>query len=202
MVFDEVVTYRINYGGAQEDYSVKPDLTALGKIIGGGFPIGALAGKTEIMQVLNPREKVLRHPHSGTFSANPISTTAGRIAMEMFDEQAILKLNALTMKARSQIEESIKIADVPMSITGAGSMFRLHFQKNPPSLYRDAYQSKETTAIIKELLDYLFFKENLVMINTLACMFSTTLTQNDVDRLSEGLLNGLKHVKTKIEQLS
>jgi glutamate-1-semialdehyde 2,1-aminomutase len=202
LVFDEVITYRVNYSGAQDNYSVKPDLTALGKIIGGGFPVGALAGKAEIMKVLDPTEKILRHPHSGTFSANPISMTAGRVAMELFDEQAVLDLNALTMIARNQIEESIKIADVPVSITGAGSMFRLHLQESPPKGYREINQTSEAKAIITELLDHLFFNENIIMINTLASMFATTLTQSDVDRLSEGLLNGFKLVKPKIEQLS
>jgi len=202
LAFDEVVTYRVNYAGAQDGYSVKPDLTALGKIIGGGFPIGAVAGRSDIMQVLDPRQTFLRHPHSGTFSANPISTTAGRIAMEIYDKQAVLDLNALAMTARKQIEESIKIADVPVCITGAGSMFRLHFQEKAPNTYREAYQNKEVKAIISEMDDYLFFKENIIMINTMACMFATTLTQNDVDQLSESILNALKFVKPKIELLS
>jgi len=202
MVFDEVVTYRVNYSGAQYNYTVKPDLTALGKIIGGGFAIGAVAGKNEIMQVLDPRQTFLRHPHSGTFSANPISTTAGRIAMEMFDKQAVSNLNALTKIARKQVEESIKIADVPVSITGVGSMFRLHFREKAPTSYREAYQSKEIKEIINDLIDYLFLEENIIMINTCSCMFATTLTQQNVDRLSEALLNGLKLVKPKIEQLT
>ena len=202
LAFDEVVTYRVNYAGMQDTYSVKPDLTAMAKIIGGGFAIGAVAGKSEIMQVLDPRETFLRHPHSGTFSANPVSTTAGRIAMELFDEQAVLKLNALAITARAQIEESIKIADVPVSITGAGSMFRLHFQENAPNSYREAYQNKETKAVINELIDYLFFKENIIVINTMACMFATTLTRNDVDRLAEALLRGLKIMKPKIDALT
>jgi glutamate-1-semialdehyde 2,1-aminomutase len=198
MVFDEVVTYRINYRGAQDSYTVKPDLTAMGKMIGGGFPIGALAGRSEIMEVLDPRRKILRHPHSGTFSANPISTTAGRIAMELFDEEAVLKLNALTNTAKHQIKESIKIADVPISITGAGSMFRLHLQANTPTNYREAYHTKEKKVLINELLDYMFLKENIIMINTCACMFATTLTLKEVDRLSEALLNGFKLIKPKL----
>ena len=202
LVFDEVITYRVNYSGAQDSYSVKPDLTALGKIIGGGFPVGAVVGKTEIMKVLDPTEKVLRHPHSGTFSANPVTMTAGRVAMELFDEQAVLNLNALAMTARKQIEESIKIADVPVSITGAGSMFRLHFQENAPETYREINQTKEVKALVNKLLDYLFFEENIIMINTMACMFATTLTQDNVDQLSEALLRGLKLVKPKIEQLA
>ena len=201
MIFDEVVSYRVNYAGAQCNYTVKPDMTAMGKIIGGGFPVGALAGKAEIMGVLDPRGTFLKHPHSGTFSANPISMTAGRVAMELFDEQAVLDLNAFAMTARNQIEEVIKIVDVPMCITGAGSMFKLHFQEKAPNKYRDAYQNKETRAVIDELLDYLFLKENIIMINTLACMFATTLTQENIDHLSDALLRGLKIMKPKIEQL-
>jgi len=202
MVFDEVVTYRVNYAGAQESYTVKPDLTAMGKMIGGGFPIGALAGKSEIMEVLDPRSKVLRHPHSGTFSANPISTTAGRIAMELFDEEAVLNLNDLTATAIHQIEESIKIADVPVSITGAGSMLRLHLQERKPTCYREAFHCKEKKELINELLDYLFLEENIIMINTGACMFATTIKQKEVDRLSEALLNGFRLIKPKLDQLN
>jgi glutamate-1-semialdehyde 2,1-aminomutase len=201
MVFDEVVTYRVNYGGKQDSFTAKPDLTAIGKMIGGGFPIGALAGKKEIMEVLDPRGKILRHPHSGTFSANPISTTAGKVAMELFDREAVLKLNTLTKKAIHQIEESIRIADVPVSVTGSGSMFRLHLQANKPTCYREAFHTKEKKALITELLDYLFLEENIIMINTCACMFSTTLTQKEVDRLSEALLRGFRLIKPKLEPL-
>ena len=116
LVFDEVVTFRVNYGGAQEKYSVSPDITALGKIIGGGFPVGAIAGRADVMKVLDPRESNLKFPHSGTFSANPITMTAGFVAMELFDKDAVLKLNALTNNAVKQIEEVIRIADVPVSI--------------------------------------------------------------------------------------
>jgi len=174
----------------------------MGKMIGGGFPIGALAGKSEIMEVLDPRSKVLRHPHSGTFSANPISTTAGRIAMELFDEEAVLNLNDLTATAIHQIEESIKIADVPVSITGAGSMLRLHLQERKPTCYREAFHCKEKKELINELLDYLFLEENIIMINTGACMFATTIKQKEVDRLSEALLNGFRLIKPKLDQLN
>jgi len=201
LVFDEVVTFRVNYGGAQERYAVKPDLTALGKIIGGGFPVGALAGRADIMEVLDPRQQKLKFPHSGTFSANPITMTAGRVAMELFDQQAVDDLNALTKKAIVQIENVIRLADVPISITGAGSMFRIHFRSAAPQTYREAYQRPAVYAVINELLDYLFYKENLIMINTCACMFSTALTQNEVDRLSQALLNGFRFIRPKLEEL-
>lgn len=201
MVFDEVVTFRVSYGGTQEKYKVKPDLTALGKIIGGGFPVGALAGRADIMEVLDPRQPKLKFPHSGTFSANPITMTAGRVALELFDQQAVDDLNALTKKAIIQIENVIRLAEVPISITGAGSMFRLHFRQVPPQTYREAYQRPAVYAVINKLLDYLFYTENLIMINTCACMFSTALTQKEVDRLSQALLNGFRYIKPDLEEL-
>ena len=202
LAFDEVVTYRLNYSGAQQTYTIKPDLTSLGKIIGGGFPIGALAGKSKIMKVLDPRERLLKHPHSGTFSANPISTTAGYTAMKMFDKETVLNLNKLTSIAKKQIEESIKIADIAACVTGVGSMFRIHFSDQEPTTYREAYQTTKTKAIINELLDYMLLEEDVIMINTCACMFATTLKQKEVDRLSEALLNGFRLIKPKLEKSS
>ena len=201
LAFDEVVTFRVNYSGAQDNYSVKPDLTALGKIIGGGFPVGAFTGRADIMKILDPHEKNLLFPHSGTFSANPVTMTAGRIAMEHFDKQAVEDINALTQKAFDQISEAIREADVPMSITGAGSMFRLHLRPEPPTTYREAFQTKEAEALITKMLDYLFYEENLMMINTLACMFSTVMTQKEVDILSDAMLRMFKQFKPEIEQV-
>ena len=201
LVFDEVVTFRVNHSGAQANYNVKPDLTALGKIIGGGFPIGALTGRADIMENLNPRGKIIRHPHSGTFSANPISTTAGRVAMELFDETAVESLNALTMKAIHQIEEAIKIADIQACVTGAGSMFRVHLQEHVPTTYREAYQEKSTLDLINELIDYLFLEEKIILVNTCSCMLATTLTHEDIDRLSDAFLKGFKQIKPKLEKI-
>lgn len=202
LVFDEVVTFRVNYAGAQQNYTVTPDLTALGKIIGGGFPVGALAGRADVMKVLDPRESKLLFPHSGTFSANPVTMTAGYIAMKLFDAAAVQRLNVLTSKAIQQLEEVIKMADIPASITGAGSMFRIHLTASPPTTYREAYQSKETGALINELLDHMYYKENILMINTFACMFSTVLTQNEVDRFTEAMSRTFRLMKPKIHNLN
>ena len=201
LVFDEVVTFRVNVGGAQQNYAIKPDLTALGKMIGGGFPIGAFAGRSDIMKVLDPWEKKLLFPLSGTFSANPVSTTAGRITMELFDEKAVVKLNALTQKAKDQITEAIKMADVPVTITGSGSMFRLHLKATAPTTYRETYESKETTELKKELLDYLFFHEKILLTNTLSCMLSTVTGQKEIDRLSNALLNLFRQFKPQLDTI-
>ena len=201
LAFDEVVTFRINYSGAQERYSVKPDLTALGKIIGGGFPVGAFTGRSDVMKILDPAEKNWLFPHSGTFSANPVSMVAGRIALEHFDRDSVKQINALTQTAIDQINEAIQTAGVPVSITGAGSMFRLHLRETPPTTFREAYQDKETGELIKRMLDYLFYEENLIMINTMACMFSTVMAQKEVDVLSSAMLNMFRQFKPEIERV-
>ncbi len=202
LVFDEVVTFRVNHGGAQKNYRVKPDLTSLGKIIGGGFPVGAVAGSAEVMKVFDPHEKNLLLPHSGTFSANPITMTAGYTAMQYFDEKAVLRLNALADKAIQQIREAIKIADVPVSVTGAGSMFRMHLRPDPPTTYREAYLSQEGKMLINELLDYMYYQENTLMINTFSCMLSTVMTQAEIDKLAEGIQRAFVALKPKIEKLN
>ncbi|MCF7808235.1 MAG: aminotransferase class III-fold pyridoxal phosphate-dependent enzyme [Candidatus Marinimicrobia bacterium] len=201
LVFDEVITFRTTYGGAQQNYSVKPDLTALGKLIGGGFPVGAFAGRSDVMSVMDPNESPLRLPHSGTFSANPITMTAGYVAMQDFDQNAILDLNELTARAISQINEAIKLADVPMSISGLGSMFRLHPRRNAPESYREAFQFKEEKAVMTKILDHMFYKENIIMVNTGTCMFSTAIGQQEVDRLSQGLMNAFKANKAELNEV-
>ena len=179
------------YGDRIQSFAVHPGviMTELGRHL-----------TPELMNEMT--EKKIRHPHSGTFSANPISMTAGYTAMKMFDKQAVLDLNKLTKIAIKQIEESISLSGIPACVTGDGSMFRVHFNNNKPTTYREAYQEKEIKTIINELLDYLFLKENIIMINTCACMFSTTLNQQHVDRLSEALLNGFRIIKPKLENIS
>jgi glutamate-1-semialdehyde 2,1-aminomutase len=198
LVLDEVVTYRVAYSGAQELYGIFPDMTALGKIIGGGFPIGAIAGKADIMAVFDPSRRQIKQPHSGTFSANPVTMTAGKVAMELFDRQAVEVINNITEIAKNQLREVIKDADVPVVITGAGSMFRFHFRHQVPNNHRETFQSPDEIKLIKDILDYLFYEENLIMINTFACMFATSITQKEVDILTKAIFNAFTRYKKEI----
>lgn len=194
LIFDEVITFRTNFSGAQQPYSVQPDLTAMGKMIGGGFPVGALAGRSEVLEVMNPLNGPARFPHYGTFSANPITLTAGSIAMSMFDEPAVLKLNALADKAREGIAEAIKVADVPACVTGRGSMFRIHLKETPPTTYRDAFVGPEEQKCVSALLNH-FFDNGLIMVETCSGLLSTPMTQAEIDHLSQTTLEGLRKIK-------
>jgi glutamate-1-semialdehyde 2,1-aminomutase len=193
LVFDEVITFRSEYGGAQEWYSVRPDLTAMGKAIGGGFPVGALAGRAEVMDVMNPRRTPLLFPHSGTFSANPITLTAGRVAMELFDREAVARLNALGRRAKEGIEAAIARTGARACVTGGGSMFRVHFKPDAPLNYREAFQAPEEVARMKAMLDHLF-DAGFLMINTCAFTLSTPMGEDEVDALVEAMEQGFRKI--------
>jgi glutamate-1-semialdehyde 2,1-aminomutase len=193
LVFDEVITFRSEYGGAQEWYSVRPDLTAMGKAIGGGFPVGALAGRAEVMDVMNPRRTPLLFPHSGTFSANPITLTAGRVAMELFDREAVARLNALGHRAKEGIEAAIARTGARACVTGGGSMFRVHFKPDAPLNYREAFQAPEEVARMKAMLDHLF-DAGFLMINTCAFTLSTPMGEDEVDALVEAMEQGFRQI--------
>jgi len=197
LVFDEVITFRTNYSGAQQNYSVDPDLTAMGKVIGGGFPAGALAGCDKVMKVLDPTEPKVLLPHSGTFSANPITMTAGLIAMRDFDQAAVEKLNTLATYARDEITKAISDVGIAACVTGAGSMFRVHLKAEPPKNYRQAYADKNESKLISELLDHMF-DNGVMMINTCSATLSTQMTTKEIDHLVTTLKSGFEMLKPKM----
>ncbi len=201
LVCDEVITFRSNVGGAQEWYNVRPDLTAMGKMIGGGFPVGALAGRGEVMDVMNPLADEVLFPHSGTFSANPITMTAGRTSMELFDEFAVEQLNQLTDYACESITEAIRIADIPACVTGGGSMFRIHMKSEAPRDYRSGFVGETEAALTKVLLDHLF-DNGIMMINTCSGTLSTAMTRKEIDILSEVILGGFRKIKQQLSYSS
>ena len=190
LVFDEVITFRAEVGGFQQRYAVKPDLTALGKMIGGGFPVGAIAGARDVMQVMNPLVDDVRMPHSGTFSANPITMTAGLTAMRLFDAAAVAELNDLTEDLVASMRDAIARSGVEASVVGAGSMFRVHLSKEPPRHHRDAFMTRDRSARLKILLDHLF-DEGFVMINTCAGALSTPMARTEIDTFVAAFESGL-----------
>ncbi|TPH12502.1 aspartate aminotransferase family protein [Litorilituus lipolyticus] len=194
LVFDEVITFRTNFAGAQQNYDVKPDLTAMGKVIGGGFPAGALAGSDDVMKVLDPTQEKVLLPHSGTFSANPITMTAGYAAMKDFDQAAVTKLNDLAKYAKEQINQAIAEVGINACVTGAGSMFRIHLKATPPNNYREAYISKQESLLINKLLDHLF-DNGIMMINTCSATLSTAMGKKEIDSLVASLKDGFEMLK-------
>ena len=193
LVLDEVITFRTQVGGLQQQYNITPDLTAMGKAIGGGFPVGAIAGRKEVMDVMNPLAEKVLFPHSGTFSANPITMTAGLTSMKLFDAKAVERLNALALRAVHGIEEAIAETGAKACVTGAGSMFRIHMKEQSPKNFREAYLNPEESAKLKVLLDHLY-DEGFLMINTCSAALSTPMTESDIDALVSAVKSGFAHL--------
>ena len=193
LVFDEVITFRTEYGGFQERYHVVPDLTAMGKIIGGGFPVGAIAGSSDVMEVMNPLAPSVRFPHSGTFSANPVTMTAGLVAMQMFDPEAVDVLNTLALRAVEGVRRAITDTGIDACITGGGSMFRVHLKAEPPRNHREAFATPEEARRLGALLDHLF-DSGFMMINTCSATLSTAMDEAEIDALVDAFAEGFEKI--------
>jgi len=142
LVYDEIITgFRLAPGGAQQLFGIKPDITLFGKILGGGFPIGAIAGSREIMEHMNPL--VYERPkyafHGGTFTANPIAMTAGLATVRKLENgQLINKLNKQGDYLRRQLRGILEKKGLEAQVTGLSSLWHTHFTKEKITDANDA----------------------------------------------------------------
>ncbi len=145
LIYDEVITgFRLAPGGAQQYYGVFPDITVFGKILGGGFPVGAFCGRREIMERLNPLmyERPNYSFHGGTFCANPITSAAGLATLKVLEDGKIIsKLNGVGEKVRKTLKEIFEARGINAQVTGVGSIFSTHFTKKAVKNARDAFEA-------------------------------------------------------------
>jgi glutamate-1-semialdehyde 2,1-aminomutase len=153
LIFDEVITgFRLAPGGAQQCYGVKPDIMVLGKILGGGFPIGAFCGSRKIMERID--SLIYRRPsysfHGGTFTGNPITMTAGLATLKALEDGVLINgLNKLGNRIRIELREIIERNNEHVQLVGDGSLFNVHFTKEK---VMDALIASRTDK--KRLFDY------------------------------------------------
>lgn len=142
LIFDEVMTgFRVAYGGAQERFGVTPDMTTLGKIVGGGMPVGAYGGRAEIMDTVSPVGPVYQ---AGTLSGNPLAMACGLATLKQLrDENPYAKLEVLTMHLCDALSRAAQAAGIEHSIGQVGSMFTLFF--NPERVVSFTQSEKNNT---------------------------------------------------------
>jgi glutamate-1-semialdehyde 2,1-aminomutase len=131
LIFDEVMTgFRVHKGGAQALYNIRPDLTTLGKVIGGGLPVGAYGGKREIMQMIAPAGPVYQ---AGTLSGNPLAMSAGIAALSLISgEECWRKLEQAAAALEAGVRSAAEHAGVPIQQTRVGTMFTTFFSETKP----------------------------------------------------------------------
>lgn len=176
LVFDEVVTGRLACGGAQEFYGITPDLTSLGKIIGGGMPIGAFGGRREIMEMYDPRQKKMYH--SGTFNGNAISMAAGIATLKSYNQNAVNYVNSLGKLFKEGVLNIYSKLGLNMQISGEGSIYNILFTNKPVYNYRHVASSHED--LNKILFISLLTKGVFNAERGMFCM-STAMDKNDVN---------------------
>lgn len=129
-VLDEVLTLRFAVGGCQAGLNIEPDLTMLGKIIGGGFPVGAVGGPADVLRVLDPAE--MKVFHSGTFNANPVTMVAGEISLRDLTAERIGRMDALCESLQSGLVDIAKKHGLPLAINRYGSCLNIYLSESPP----------------------------------------------------------------------
>ena len=197
LIFDEVYSFRLGYGGMQGELGIVPDLTALGKMIGGGLPVGAVGGRSDIMATLfDPREKVVV-THGGTFNANPMTMAAGVVAMSMYDQEAVENLNMLGDRLRDGLREAFKIINYPGVVGGEGSLIALYHSSTKPDTYRDLVNfSKDQKIKARTEAFFNFMLNNGIFMDARGLFaLSTVLTNDHIDFVIEKAIEGFSQIK-------
>ncbi len=179
LVFDEVITFRAEHSGLQARYGVTPDMTALGKIIGGGFAVGAVAGLARILDLSTP-DRDQRVTHAGTFNGNPMMAAAGRATMEVLTPRAFEQLADLGEYTRAGLSAAAR--GLPLQVTGAGSLFKVTATPRVLHDYRDAATADRRWEALCSLA---LLNEGFVLTPSMSGCVSTVTTRAQVDAMLE-----------------
>jgi glutamate-1-semialdehyde 2,1-aminomutase len=195
-ILDEVISLRLAWGGVAAIFKVKPDLTTMAKIIGGGYPVGAFGGREEIMQQLSPQ--VRKIVHSGTLNANPITAVAGVATMEQLNAGVVDYINKLGESFAEGVRAIFKKLNVKGQVTGIGSLQNVHFSDK---LVMDGKTARESN---KELLHlyYLGMLERGIF-TPARCLYvmSTPMTPKDIGTTVKAVADTMTGLKPYIEDL-
>jgi len=183
LIFDEVISLRVAPGGAQQAYGVTPDLTTLGKIIGGGLPVAGFGGRADVMELLDPR----RDPsiaQGGTYNGNPLGMAAGVAAMTELTPDVYDDLNRKGARVCEELAEVFASHDVGVQVNGAGSMFALHFTDRPVVDYRSmaAADKNKTRELFLGLVNH-----GVLMAPRAMGALSTPMGEDDIQQLIDAV---------------
>ena len=179
-ISDEVMSFRLHYHGALHELGIEADLTSLGKIIGGGFPIGAVAGRDDVMEVFDHTKQMKVH-HGGTFNANPISMSAGLAAMRQMTPEAYDRLGGLGDYLRAQLSGMFAARGIGARVLGMGSLFSVTFAQGELQGFRSLKEGAEAGPDIHELCHEMLGRGILIPSYRLFGCLSTPMTERELD---------------------
>jgi len=190
-VLDEVLTFRLALGGRQQSVAVEPDLTMFGKLIGGGFPVGAVGASRETLGIFDPAD--LKAFHTGTFNANPITMLAGSLSVEELTAERIVEMERLAEKLKRGLQEAAHLAGLPLIVNHVGSIMNLFFSDNTG----DAQHARDDQEIIASFhlaaLNHGLFVAPRGLI-ALATVLTDALIDEVVERASSAMMDVAREI--------
>jgi glutamate-1-semialdehyde 2,1-aminomutase len=200
VISDEVLNFRQDFRGASAKYGLVPDLFALGKIIGGGLPIGAVGGRSDVMRVFSADRGRPLVPQGGTFAANPLAMAAGLAAMQALGPDQFAHLDALGEQLRQGLRAAIAGTGAPLSITGAASLFRIHTANTPPREFRELSIAPASAHVLRELTRHFAAHDIMLPAGAAACL-STPMVGSEIQRVIDVFAEFLRSRATVLEEL-
>jgi glutamate-1-semialdehyde 2,1-aminomutase len=209
LVLDEVMCFRLDHGGIQHLHGISPDLTMLGKFIGGGFPIGAWGGRQDIMELFDPiKGQTLKQAspglpamarvfHGGTFNANPVAAAAGRVMLERLNPEAIARINQLGQSLASGIRSVFAQLGIKAQVSGIGSLQNLHFTSEPLVDFKTSQTGRKQ---LMHLVHLGLLKRGIFLPARGLFNISTPMTEKEIDVAVKAMDSVMTELKPLIEQ--
>jgi glutamate-1-semialdehyde 2,1-aminomutase len=193
LILDEVMTgFRISAGGAMERFGVKPDLAIMGKVIGGGLPVGAYGGRKDLMELVAPLGPVYQ---AGTLSGNPLAMAAGWAALQNLDAKAYDRLEALGQRLEKGLEAAASNAGVAAQVQRVGSMISVFFTDRPVVNFASAQTTDK--ALFARVFHAMLERGYYLPPSALEAWFLTLQhSENDIDRTAEAFEASLREAKS------
>jgi glutamate-1-semialdehyde 2,1-aminomutase len=195
LILDEVISFRLAYGGAQSVYDIEPDLVTFGKLIGGGHPVGAFGGREDMMDPYDPRGGA-DIVHSGTFNANPVTAAAGLRTLEKFDRSAIGQINSLTKSLVKEARDVVDDHEIGIQITHSGSLFNIYFSDDPVKSYREAARSPKA---LERMLFLTLLNEGIRLAPKLMGSLSTPIDEDECEEFVDAFDTAIERLRPTLE---
>ena len=194
LVFDEVITFRLSRGGLQEQEGVTPDLTALGKLIGGGYPVGAFGGRSEIMARFDPN-----HPehiaHSGTFGGNNNTLAAGLVALEMYGQEEADRINGLGDRLRGGFQSAMDRVGIRGRAGGYGSLVGTIWTGRELNNAKDVVLGFLESGDLSAVLHWEMLNRGIFFASRGMYVISTPMDEPIIDKVIEEFEGALEAIK-------
>jgi len=197
LILDEVQCFRVDHGGIQHVFGVKPDLTTFGKVIGGGFPVGALGGREDIMSLFSPETPKVGL--SGTLNGNPVTATAGVATLEQLTAKEIARINGLGESLAQGMRRIFTKLNIKGQVTGRGSLQNLHFSPVPVIDGKTSQQANDGALL--HLLQLAVMERGIFMPGRGLFVMSTPMTEKEIDVAIGAVDDALNELRPYIEQI-